>query len=478
MAYLSNGNGMKRHLFLCLLLISSTSGVCAEQTPFSSFWSVAETLHKIETKSFRTLPIATIIEEGLRAMVNKVDAHSAFFSPELYQDTVEFAAGHFPGIGVSTVSKETDADAIMVVDVVRGGPADSGGIQSGDTIIKIDGTKLRGLTSEEVINKLKGPIDTTVTVTVLRDKKPLKFTLTRKLIPDRSVFGYFFPTQQIAYVAIKSFSDKTRTHVARFISSAQEKNSAGIILDLRKNPGGVFEAAVKTAGLFLPEKSAVAHTKNNKQEIVSSTATSGTPLYTKNYPIIVLTDNFTASAGEILTGCLKHHARLLNLPIFVVGMPTFGKGSVQEIIPLQNGGALKLTTLLYYLPNDQCIQALGVAPDIVVKPKTVPSHELKWVEELYGKETALSNHITRAEVDATPVAVPTPPKSEQKSPKDMEEQFVRTITNDHVIQTALTLINVWQLGNKAEPEQLATHETALSFLNKQVITQAPAHETL
>ena len=464
---------MKKILFF-ITITCLTTPIIRPSSPFGNFWALAETINKIETKSFRTLPLNTIIEEGLRAMVNKVDAHSAFFSPRLYQDTVEFASGQFPGIGVSIISKETNADSLMVVDTIRGGPADNGGIKSGDSIIKINGVKLRGLTSDEVINKLKGPVGTEVAITVLRDKKPFKCTLTRQLIKDRSVYAYFFPTHATTYIAIKSFSDSTCHHVEQFLKKAFKKESTGIILDMRKNPGGVFDAAVKTAGLFLPEKSAVAHTKNNKKQTVSTAATTGTPLYTGKQPIIIITDNFTASAAEILTGCLKHHASLLNLPIFVIGMPTFGKGSVQEIMPLMSGGAIKLTTLLYYLPNDQCVQAIGVAPDIIVKPKSVPAHELKWVEELYGKEIALSNHITRNEVEGTvppPAASPATKPTEAKTAQELELQFLKAITDDYVVQTALTLINVWHLGTLAIPQELARHTDALRFLKKNVVTE-------
>ena len=158
-----------KKIFFFITITCLTTPIIRPSSPFGNFWALAETINKIETKSFRTLPLNTIIEEGLRAMVNKVDAHSAFFSPRLYQDTVEFASGQFPGIGVSIISKETNADSLMVVDTIRGGPADSGGIKSGDSIIKINGVKLRGLTSDEVINKLKGPVGTEVAITVLRD---------------------------------------------------------------------------------------------------------------------------------------------------------------------------------------------------------------------------------------------------------------------------------------------------------------------
>ncbi len=443
---------------------------------FSHFWGMAETIHKIETKAYRTIPLATIIEEGLRAMVSKVDAHSSFFSPRSYQATLELASGQFPGIGVSIISKETDADSLLVVDTIRGGPADLGGIKSGDSIVKIDGQRLRGLASDEVVNKLRGPIDTEVRLTVVRDKKPLKFKLSRKLIPDRSAYAYYLPEHKVTYIAIKSFSDKTPKHIESFLTTAQEKKSKGIILDMRKNPGGVVESAVRTASLLLPDKSAVASTKNNRKELVNSYATSGVPIYSGKMPLFVLTDNFSASAAELITGCLQHHARLTNLPIFVLGTPTYGKGSVQEVLPLHNGCAIKLTVLLYYLPNDQCIQALGVTPDIVVKPKSVPSHELKWVEEMYGKEIALTNHITREEAaSSTPPhakqAQPTVQPAPEKKPVSLEEEFLRTLANDYVVQTALTMTNVWQLARKGTPKKVATHEAALAFLKKTVVTE-------
>ena len=139
-----------------------------------------------------------------------------------------------------------------------------------------------------------------------------------------------------------------------------------------------------------------------------------------------------------------------------------------------SGGAIKLTTLLYYLPNDQCVQAIGVAPDIIVKPKSVPAHELKWVEELYGKEIALSNHITRNEVEGTvppPAAPPATKPTEAKTAQELELQFLKAITDDYVVQTALTLINVWHLGTLAIPQELARHTDALRFLKKNVVTE-------
>jgi carboxyl-terminal processing protease len=467
-----------KHVLAFLSILWASAAVAASAPPapqlppnmFTHFWGIAETLHKIESKAFRTLSLGTVIEEGLKAMVNKIDAHSAFFSPKSYQNTVEMAAGQFPGIGVSIISKETDADSLLVVEAIRGGPADRGGIKSGDAIIKVDGVRLRGLTTDEVVAKLKGHINTTVMVTVIRDKKPLKFTLTRQLIPDRSAYAYHIAEHETVYIALKSFSDKTPEHMKTFLQHAEEKRCRCIILDMRKNPGGVIESAVKTASLLLPSQSPVVSTQNNARQTVARYETHGTPLYTGSIPLLVLIDNFTASAAEILTGCLQHHARTQNMPLFVLGMPSFGKGSVQEIIPLHNGCAIKLTTLLYALPSGECIQALGITPDIIVKPKTIPTHELKWVEDLYGKEVALANHITRAEVTGIADDQKNQKTPQEKSQRSLEEEFMKALQNDSVIHAALTLGRVWHLGRCTEPDAYTTHAGMLAFLKKNVIT--------
>jgi len=470
-----------KNLLKAALAYIFVSGTCAASTMvdatvhgdlFSHFWGIAETLHKIETRAYRTISLATVVEEGLRAMVNKIDAHSSFFSPRSYQASLELAAGQFPGLGVSFISKEPDADSLLVVDTVHGGPADAGGIKSGDSIVKVDGQRLRGLTSDEVVNKLRGSTGTSVRLTIIRDKKPLKFTLTRALIPDRSCYAYHFPAHKTTYIALKSFSEKTPKQLESFLMHAQNKKDKGIILDMRKNPGGVVESAVKIASLILPDKSAVASTKNNKKELINSYATHGAPLYTGTIPLFVLVDNFSASAAELVSGCLQHHARLKNLPIFIIGMPTYGKGSVQEIIPLHNGCAIKLTVMLYYLPSGQCVQATGVTPDILVKPKAVPTHELKWVEELYGKETSLANHITQEEAGGDPAQLSLKkPQSKIEKKPSLEEEFLKALSNDHVIHTTITMIKSWQFAHKYAPKKVATHEKALAFLKKAIVTE-------
>jgi len=457
-------------LFAHTALPTTTTQEGAKSPSFSHFWGIAETLSLIEKKAYRSVSLGSIVEEGLRAMVNKLDAHSAFFSPRTYKTSVECASGQFPGIGILTLGKETESDTLPVVQTTRGGPADKAGIKSGDTILKIDKKKVRGLTSDEVVHLLKGPVGSKAKITLIRDKKPLKVVVTRELIQDRSAYGYFIKEHNCTYISLSSFSEKTAAQTEKYLKESMKRSARAVILDLRKNAGGVVDAAVDVARLFVPDGSTIAVTKNNKKVVERSYTTHGAPLYTGTIPLLILVDNFTASAAEILAGALQHHAGVHNLPIFIIGMPTYGKGSVQEIIPLHNGCAVKLTVFMYYLPNDQCIQALGITPDIVVKPKVVPEHELKWVNNLMGKETALTGHITRAEVEGEKTEEKKAMTSQKTASRDFEAEAIEALSNDHVVQTALTLMHTWHLGKKAVPDELSSHPTSKAFLKKSVVS--------
>lgn len=466
---------------LCALTASSvystpTPPTGPQEDIFKHFWNVAETMHRIQSKAFRTVALDELIEAGLKAMVSKVDAHSSFFTPQSYQTTINHASGQFAGVGIHFISKGVDEDALLVVDTVPTGPADRAGIQSGDKILEVDGIKLRGLTSTEVSNKLRGPVNSTVTVKVIRDKKPHDFTITRQTITDRSTTAYYFAEHDVAYVGIHTFSEKTPGLVTDLLKKAYARSCKTLLLDLRKNPGGVYDSAVKTASLFLPQNSLVVTARNKHGEVVRADHTTDTPLHNPKTPLFILTDNFTASCSEILTGCLKHYAHQNKIPAFVIGMPTYGKGSVQEVMPLSYGCALKLTTMLYYLPNDSCLQAVGITPDLTVKPKVIPHTEIRWLEGLYGREASLPNHITREEVRGEPRPAekqqPTPPeeKKEAMSVAQIEASMQKGIANDSLVHTCLTLSNVYHCAARYSPHEIETHEKALSYLQSQVIT--------
>jgi len=380
----------------------------AEKMIYQWLKTYSEILNLVEKKSFRSVDFARFIQDSLKSAVSQIDAHSAFFAPENYKAVMESTSGEFSGIGVSIISKAPDDDTLVIIDVIQGGPAEKAGIKSGDKIIEVNGDKIKMLTSDEVVSKLKGKVGSKLSIKVLRNKKPIDFVVTCDIIKDQMSLCYFFKNQGIYYLSLKMFTENVAIQIAELLKKANEGKCKGLVLDLRRNPGGILDSGIDMAGLFLEKNSLVVVTKDRSKKVVAEYRTSASPVLKSCIPIFILIDNFTASAAEIVAGSLKYHSQKTctgdknnkrPLMVFLLGTSTFGKGSVQEVMPVSNGCALKLTTMLYYLPEDFSIQAAGVQPDFVVKPKTIPSEEMKWINELYGKEVALKHHITIEEVE-------------------------------------------------------------------------------
>jgi len=367
----------------------------------------SEVLSFVEKRSFRKVDFAKFIQDSLKSAVSQIDAHSSFFTPENYKAVMESTSGEFSGIGVSIISKAPEDETLAIVDVVQGSPADKAGIKSGDKIVEVSGEKLKMLTSDEVVSKLKGKVGTEVVLKILRNKKPLEFKVARDMIKDQTSLCYLFKNQGIYYLSLKMFTENVASQVSELLQKANEGKCKGLVLDLRRNPGGTLDSGIEMAGLFVEKKSLVVVTKDRSKKTVAEYRTTTDPVLKSNIPIFILIDNFTASAAEILAGSLRYYSQKTcdgknnqrPLMVFLLGTSTFGKGSVQEVIPISNGCALKLTSMLYYLPEDISIQAAGIQPDFVVKPKTIPIEEMKWINELYGKEIALKNHVTIQEVE-------------------------------------------------------------------------------
>ncbi|MBD3273473.1 PDZ domain-containing protein [Candidatus Dependentiae bacterium] len=438
----------------------------------------AEVISLIEKKAFREVDFSNFVQEALKAAVPHVDAHSAFFSKKSYQETMESTSGKFSGIGVSIISKAPEDDTLLIVDVIQSGPAYKAGLKGGDKIIEVDGEKLRGLSTDEVINKLKGKNGTIVQLKIIREKKPLEFKIKREIIKDPTSFCYHFPDQNIYYISLKIFNQPAAKQVSELLKKANKGKAKGLIIDLRRNPGGILNSAIDMAELFLPKKSLVVTTKNKFGEITSQYYTRRKATLSSNIPIFILVDNFSASASEILAGCLQYYSKKLidpktkksKLMVFLVGTSTFGKGSVQEVIPISNGCALKLTVDLYYLPNDVSIQAKGIDPDFLVKPKMIPSEEMQWVQDLYGKEQSLKHHISEEEVKTGIKEETKKEKEEETKEKTWEEKQKEAINKDTQIKASLNLINLLDFARKCNPNIVNTRAKALNFLKRNFIT--------
>ncbi len=463
--------------------------------------TTAEVLSLIEKQSFRKVDFSSFMQTMLKAGVASIDAHSAFIPN--FEEVSETTSGQFCGVGVSIIAKANEDDALQIVDVLDDSPAQKSGIIAGDKIVEVASEKLRGLSSDEVIAKIKGPIGTKVRLKVLRDKKPLEFEVKRDVIKEQSSHCYHFKDQNIYYFSLKMFTELAPQQMRKLLETANSNDCKGLILDLRSNPGGVLEAAVDIASLFLPKGSTVVITKDQNNNITGKYATKTDPVLKKNLPIVILINNFTASASEILGGALRHYSSQenSNLSVFLVGTPTFGKGSVQKVIPISNGCALKQTTELYFLPNDSSIQAKGIQPDLLIKPKTIPEAELKWINEFYGKETSLKHHITAGEVEkleknefpgfadkidkeVQKKQAELETKQEKDREKDEKQQFnkqdltkkrLEDIALNVQIQAGVHAISLIDLGKRAQDQELCSRESTLTFLKRHLMTDAPTN---
>jgi len=399
---------------------------------------------------------------------------------------MDSTSGEFSGIGVSIIGKAPEDDALVIMEVIPEGPSEKAGLKGGDKIIEVEGEKLRGLSTDEVINKLKGKVGTEIQLTVIRDKKPLEFKIKRDIIKDQTSLCYYLKNQNVYYLSLRLFTETAAKQMSNLLQKANEGKCKGIVLDLRRNPGGILDSAIDIAGLFLDKGSLVVTTKDRDKETVSEYNTKADPILKSDIPIFILIDNFTASASEILAGCLKYYSdksfaetnkknKSRKFLVFLVGTPTFGKGSVQEVIPVSNGCALKLTTMLYYLPNKTSIQATGIDPDFIIKPKIVPTDEMKWIREKYGKETSLKHHITVKEVEKNngmenKTSENKQENENQEEEKSWEEKQQEAINHDAQIQASINMINLLDFAKKHTPKEINSRQKAIIFLKQNFMT--------
>ncbi|HEY1889580.1 MAG TPA: S41 family peptidase [Steroidobacteraceae bacterium] len=306
-----------------------------------------------------------LMDAAIRGMVSSLDPHSAYLDTEEYEETRLSTMGSYPGVGIEVAA---EGSAVKVVDAIQGSPADEAGLRAGDEIVAIDGHEV-GADVNGAIEHMRGASGSTVTLTVHRTGTSglLKFALRRANVEVHSV-SYQTLTPGYGYVRIDSFSDTTPDEVNAAISRLQRDNHAGLqglVLDMRDNPGGVLESSVAVADDFLNSGVIVTAEGRTPDARFEMDATPGDLM--NGAPIVVLVNSGTASAAEIVAAALKDHGRAL-----LIGHRTYGKGTVQTVIPLEYGGAVKLTTSRYFTPSGGSVQGKGILPDIVERG---PEHQ-------------------------------------------------------------------------------------------------------
>ncbi|HEY1774118.1 MAG TPA: S41 family peptidase [Gammaproteobacteria bacterium] len=361
--------------------------------PWDQVRQLADVMQLIKEQYVVPVDDATLLHGAIKGMLGNLDPHSDFLERSEYSDMEDLTSGQYNGIGID-VGVDQDGN-IIVVAPIDGSPAAKAGVQSGDAILSVDGTSTEGLSLDQASELLRGKLGSKVTLELqgTDQDKPYSVKLTRQEIKVASAHGELLQ-KGYGYMRIADFGDDTAPAVAATMKELVKKNGGplqGLVMDLRDNPGGLLDAAVDVSDDFLDSGVIVTAKGRAADATLTRNATPGDML--NGAPLVVLVDGGTASAAEIVAGALKDNHRAL-----IVGTQTFGKGSVQTVIPLPEGDAIKLTTALYYTPSGHSIQAQGITPDVDVEALQLAEDQ----DSDNPSETESSLHSHLANPDAAP----------------------------------------------------------------------------
>ncbi len=436
--------------------------------PIEDLRAFTEVFGKIKSDYVEPVEDKKLISEAINGMLSGLDPHSAYLDPEAFRELQVSTQGEFGGLGIEVGMDETGF--VKVVAPIEDTPAWRAGLKTGDLIIKLDESNVKGMTLNDAVKKMRGKPNTQITLTVVRkgDTKPRIISITRAVIQVQSVkFKLIEPGY--AYFRVTQFQEHTGETLVKAIEKLFKDNQGpmkGLVLDLRNDPGGLLTGAVAVSATFLQSDALVVYTEGRNEDAKMKMFARpeyymrGTkddylkvlPKEVKTVPMVVLVNGGSASASEIVAGALQDHKRAI-----IMGTQTFGKGSVQTILPLGNGTAIKLTTARYYTPNGRSIQAKGITPDILVEEATVTEGEAA----VKLREADLDRHLANPQggtadkqpaaqpqtVAPPPVAPKPDPKSEQKAPDDAAPADV-VQKNDYQLNQAINLLKGLQIISK------------------------------
>ncbi|MCA6064243.1 S41 family peptidase [Thalassolituus marinus] len=376
------------------------------QLPLQELRNFTEIFERIRTSYVEEIDDTTLLQYAIDGMLTSLDPHSAYLQPEDFSDLQENTTGKFGGLGIEVGQQD---GLILVVTPIDETPAQKAGIKAGDLIVSLDGEAVMGMSLNDAVERMRGEPGTDITLEVRRknEKELLTFTLTRAEIKVASVRTEKM-NGDIGYVRITQFQENTGGELAQAIEDWQSQGKLnGVILDLRNNPGGVLDAAVEVVDSFISQGLIVYTKGRNPNAELSYSATQHTPA--GSIPTVVLINGGSASASEIVAGALQDHQRAV-----IVGTQSFGKGSVQSVLPITEDRAVKLTTARYFTPNGRSIQAQGIRPDIWVEQS-----EVKSSEQRFYKEADLPGHLSNP-TDAEEVT-----EGSEKAPEIVSELLKR-----------------------------------------------------
>ncbi len=403
----------------------------------------AEALSLVEKNYVDETKTRDLVYGAIKGMLSELDPHTNFMTPVSYKEMQVDTKGEFGGLGIQISMKDKK---LVVIAPIEDTPAWRAGIKAGDHIFKIDDTPTKDLDLEDAVNKMRGPKDTRVKLTIMRDgeKEPLEFTITRDIIKIKSI-KHKVIEGDIGYVRITQFQERTGDDLRKALEDLEKQKIKSVILDMRNNPGGLLKVAIQVSELFLKEGKLVVSVKgrnDEKEEYLASERKAR-----EEYPIVVLVNEGSASASEIVAGALQDWGRAV-----VLGTQTFGKGSVQTVFTLSDGSGMRLTTAKYYTPKGTSIQNTGITPDIVVKP-------LAGKDEMEGKfirEKDLKKHL-RNETINDEESKDSEPENNKNS--NGEDNIIEPLQEgdaekqDYQLQRAVDLLKGWNIFKGIMPAQ-------------------------
>lgn len=421
-------------VLFCLLI----TGLCARaetvtdtetgELPVDEIRAFAEVFAKIKKDYVENVEDSVLLEYAIRGMLEGLDPHSSYLDEEAYLNLQEGTSGEFGGLGIEVGMED---GFIKVISPIDDTPAQKAGLQAGDLIIRLDDTPVKGMSLNDAVERMRGEPGTDITLTIIRDgaDKPLKVTITRDVIKVKSVRTQILEPG-FGYLRISHFQSRTAEDARAALQELKQDNDGGLeglILDLRNNPGGILSAAVGVSDLFL-DKGLIVYTEGRIDD--SKLRFNAKPAdLLDNAPVVVLVNAGSASASEIVAGALQDHKRAI-----IMGQKTFGKGSVQTVLPVSNAAALKLTTARYYTPSGRSIQVSGIEPDVALVRVRVESLEDE--EQNFITEENLSRHLDN--------------NTEENQDEDEEaaqtgQDTVAQLTEDYALQQALNVLKGLQI---------------------------------
>ena len=428
----------------------------------------SEVLSLIESTYVEKVSSEKLIEGAIHGLVKTLDPHSSFLPPDAYQEIKVQTSGKFGGLGIEVSMR---GGILTVISPIEGTPAFEAGIQAKDKIVKIENDSTLDMNLNDAVSRLRGEVGSPVNITIFRDglKAPLLVKIVRDIIKVQSVKKKVYH-RDIGYIKIRSFSKNTSSDLDKALSYLRNKNITKLILDVRNNPGGLLNQAVEVSDRFLGNENLIVYTQGRMEDQNTRFATHDKIKHVL-YPMIVLVNGGSASASEIVAGALQDLGRAV-----ILGTPTFGKGSVQTIMPLSDGSALRLTTARYYTPSGRIIQENGIIPDIVIENQPLPIITEKIKEDAknpnekekirrFLRERDLKKHLkgkTSIEGSEKDNQKKSTPNGDGKSMSKLEKD----LDKDAQLRHAVSLLSGWDIiAETIKPDKQMDKSSHLRFDN-------------